>query len=103
MNMNIKNKRRVMLIEPPFYRLYHDQQSFVKYPLPLGYLSSAVCKNTDWTVQTYNSDFNVKDQCRLLLVTKKNANGINNKNAKMGITSLIFTKFRSSFTKINVS
>ena len=25
------------------------------------------------------SDFNVKDQCRLLLVTKKNANGINNK------------------------
>ena len=62
MNMNIKNKRRVMLIEPPFYRLYHDQQSFVKYPLPLGYLSSAVCKNTDWTVQTYNSDFNVKEK-----------------------------------------
>ena len=58
MNMNIKNKHRVMLMEPPFYRLYHDQQSFVKYPLPLGYLSSAVCKNTNWTVQTYNSDFN---------------------------------------------
>ena len=58
MNMNIKNKHRVMLLEPPFYRLYHDQQSFVKFPLPLGYLSSAVCKNTNWTVQTYNSDFN---------------------------------------------
>ena len=60
--MNIHKNRRVMLMEPPFYRLYHDQQSFVKYPLPLGYLSSAVCKNTDWTVQTYNSDFNPNEK-----------------------------------------
>ena len=59
---NIKNNRRVMLMEPPFYRLYHDQQSFVKYPLPLGYLSSAVCKNTNWSVQTYNSDFNPNEK-----------------------------------------
>jgi len=56
--MNINGSNRVMLMEPPFYRLYHDQQSFVKYPLPLGYLSGAVCKNTNWTVQTYNADFN---------------------------------------------
>ena len=59
---NIKNNRRVMLMEPPFYRLYHDQQSFVKYPLPLGYLSGAVCKNTNWSVQTYNSDFNPNEK-----------------------------------------
>ena len=59
---NIKNNRRVMLMEPPFYRLYHNQQSFVKYPLPLGYLSSAVCKNTNWSVQTYNSDFNPNEK-----------------------------------------
>mgnify|MGYP002280288841 CR=1 FL=1 len=52
--------RRVMFIEPPFYRLYHDQYSLVKYPLGLGYLSGAVIKNTNWSVQTYNADFNVK-------------------------------------------
>ena len=60
MNNSIyKNNKRLMLIEPPFYRLYHDQYSLVKYPLGLGYLSGAVIKNTNWSVQTYNADFNV--------------------------------------------
>ena len=62
LNMNIRNNRKIMLVEPPFYRLYHDQQSFVKFPLPLGYLSSAVCKDTDWKVQTYNADFNPREK-----------------------------------------
>ena len=48
-----------MLIEPPFYRLYHDQFCLVKYPLALGYLSGSIIKNTNWSVQTYNADFNV--------------------------------------------
>jgi len=48
MNMNIKNNRKFMLIEPPFYRLYHDQYCLVKYPLALSYLSGSVIKNTDW-------------------------------------------------------
>ena len=64
MKKNMKNSyrvnRRVMFIEPPFYRLYHDQYCLVKYPLALGYLSGAVIKNTDWSVQTYNADFNVE-------------------------------------------
>ena len=55
-----KENRKVMFIEPPFYRLYHDQYCLVKYPLALGYLSGAVMKNTDWSVQTYNADFNVE-------------------------------------------
>ena len=55
--MTVSNKR-VMLIEPPFNRLYHDNMSLVKYPLSLGYLSGAVLKWTDWEVQTYNADFN---------------------------------------------
>ena len=58
--------RRVMFIEPPFYRLYHDQYCLVKYPLALGYLSGAVVKNTDWSVQTYNADFNVKKKSIVL-------------------------------------
>jgi len=49
-----------MLMEPPFYRLYHDQYCLVKYPLALGYLSGAIIDNTDWTVQSYNSDFNIE-------------------------------------------
>ena len=28
--------------------------------MALGYLSGAIIKNTDWSVQTYNADFNVK-------------------------------------------
>jgi len=52
------NKKKIMIIEPPFYRLYHDQFCLVKYPLALGYLSGSIIKNTDWTVKTYNADFN---------------------------------------------
>ena len=52
--------RKIMLIEPPFYRLYHDQYCLVKYPLALGYLSGAIIKNTNWNVQTYNADFNAR-------------------------------------------
>ena len=60
MNNNIhKINKRLRLIEPPFYRLYHDQYCLVKYPLALGYLSGAVIKNTNWSVQTYNADFNI--------------------------------------------
>ena len=47
-------------MEPPFYRLFHDQYCLVKYPLALGYLSGSIIKNTDWSVQTYNADFNVE-------------------------------------------
>jgi len=53
-----KNNRKIMLIEPPFYRLYHDQNCLVKYPLALGYLSGNIIKNTDWSVRAYNADFN---------------------------------------------
>ena len=59
-NKFFRDNRRLMLIEPPFYRLYHDQFCLVKYPLGLGYLSGAVIKNTNWSVQTYNADFNAR-------------------------------------------
>ena len=54
--------RRVMIIDPPFKRLYHDNASLVKFPLALGYLSGAVLKWTDWEVQAYNADFNPKEK-----------------------------------------
>ena len=52
------SRKRVMIIDPPFKRLYHDAASMVKFPLALGYLSGAVLKWTDWEVQAYNADFN---------------------------------------------
>ncbi len=51
-------RKRIMIIDPPFKRLYHDNASLVKFPLALGYLSGAVLKWTDWEVQAYNADFN---------------------------------------------
>ena len=61
MNANFyKDNKKILLIEPPFYRLYHDQYCLVKYPLALGYLSGSIIKNTDWSVQTYNADFNAE-------------------------------------------
>ena len=57
-----KDNKRVMFIEPPFYRLYHDQHCLVKYPLALGYLSGNIIENTDWSVQTYNADFNAEKE-----------------------------------------
>ena len=51
-------RKRILIIDPPFKRLYHDNASLVKLPLALGYLAGAVLKWTDWEVQAYNADFN---------------------------------------------
>ncbi|MBF0370645.1 MAG: radical SAM protein [Magnetococcales bacterium] len=60
--MRDRREKRVLLMEPPFCRLYHDNYALIKYPLALGYLSGAVEKWTDWRVETYNADFNT-DKC----------------------------------------
>lgn len=48
---------RILLIEPPFYRLYKDTYSLAIYPLSLGYLAGAIKKDTSWSVMAYNADF----------------------------------------------
>lgn len=48
---------RILLIEPPFYRLYKDTYSLDRYPLSLGYLAGIVKKETTWDVMVYNADF----------------------------------------------
>lgn len=50
-------KRKILLIEPPFYRLFKDTYSLDKHPLSLGYLSGAIRKETNWEVLIYNADF----------------------------------------------
>ena len=37
-------QRRILLIEPPFYRLFKDNYSLDRYPLSLGYLSGTIKK-----------------------------------------------------------
>ncbi|MCR4322403.1 MAG: B12-binding domain-containing radical SAM protein [Candidatus Brocadiaceae bacterium] len=58
--MDPKAKNKILLIEPPFYRLFHDKYSLDKYPLSLGYLAGTIKKCTDWDVMAYNADFNPK-------------------------------------------
>jgi radical SAM superfamily enzyme YgiQ (UPF0313 family) len=48
---------KLLLIEPPFYRLFKDTYALVKYPLSLGYLAAAVKTKTRWEVRVYNADF----------------------------------------------
>lgn len=51
---------KILLIEPPFYRLFHDKYSLDKYPLSLGYMAGTIKKETNWDVMVYNADFTHK-------------------------------------------
>lgn len=54
----LKHRRgRLLIIEPPFYRLYDNSYSISKYPHALGYLAGAVKQHMNWDVVAYNADF----------------------------------------------
>lgn len=55
-------KKKILLIEPPFYRLFKDTYSLVKYPLSLGYLAGMIKRETRWDVMAYNADFSAKTE-----------------------------------------
>ena len=52
-----RHRKRLLLMTPPFYRLFKDTYALVKHPLSLGYLAAAVRSATDWEVLAYNADF----------------------------------------------
>ena len=52
-----RNQRRILLMEPPFYRLFKYTYSLHRYPLALGYLAGTIRKETNWSVMVYNADF----------------------------------------------
>jgi anaerobic magnesium-protoporphyrin IX monomethyl ester cyclase len=54
--------KKILLIEPPFYRLYKDTYSLDMLPLSLGYLGASIKKNSDWDVILYNADFSVEKE-----------------------------------------
>ncbi len=49
-------KRRLLLIQPPFYRLHREDWSLDEVPLGLGYLAGVVREETDWEVAVYVAD-----------------------------------------------
>lgn len=51
------HRRRILLVQPPFYRLFNDDFSLARYPLTLGYLAGNVQAKTDWDVAIYSADF----------------------------------------------
>src|SRR5450759_1075435 len=57
MIMARQGKPRILLVEPPFYRLFKDTYSLERYPLSLGYLGGEIRKHTNWDVLAYNADF----------------------------------------------
>ncbi|MBI4798309.1 MAG: radical SAM protein [Desulfarculus sp.] len=48
---------RLLLMEPPFYRLMEGGYGLTRYPLGLGYLAAAVRESTAWEVTVCNGDF----------------------------------------------
>lgn len=55
-------KNKILLIEPPFYRLFKNTYSLTRYPLSLAYLAETVRRNTPWDVVSYNADFNPENE-----------------------------------------
>ena len=52
----------ILLIEPPFFRLYKETYSLVKFPLSFGYLAGAILTfKKDWNVRVINADFSPED------------------------------------------
>ena len=61
MQMNL-NQHKILLMTPPFYRLFKGTYSLARFPLSLGYLAGAVKKHTLWDVMAYNADFVPKSE-----------------------------------------
>ena len=53
----LEEKRRILLIYPPYMRLYNDTLSTDAYPLSLGSLAEVIIRETSWDVMVYNADF----------------------------------------------
>ena len=52
-------RKKILLVEPPFYRLYNADFVLAGFPLALGYLAGWLRQRTDWDVAAANADFAV--------------------------------------------
>lgn len=47
--------KRILLIEPPFLRLFKGTYSLDRLPLSLGYLAGAIKRKKDWDAKAFNA------------------------------------------------
>jgi len=67
----------ILLIEPPFFRLYKETYRLVKFTLSLGYLAGAILTfKKDWNVKVLNADFSPEDH----LIDYSHLTGVGFKN-----------------------
>ena len=93
-----QNRHRILLIEPPFYRLYKDTYSLNLYPLSLGYLSCTIKKETNWEVMVYNADFNPNAES--IKVAYLTGTGLNNYlNDLKDLSRPIWRKIKSTISE----
>jgi anaerobic magnesium-protoporphyrin IX monomethyl ester cyclase len=57
MSWECTGRPAIVLVDPPYYRLYKPTYSLTRYPLSLAYLAGEVRRRTDWNVTVYNADF----------------------------------------------
>ncbi len=95
--------RKILLIEPPFYRLFKDTYTLDRYPLSLGYLSGTIKKRTNWDVASYNVDFNLnRDEIEPIKLCYLTRGGFNNYlyNLK-DVSRPIWQELKSTILKYN--
>lgn len=54
--------KKILLIEPPYYRLFKNTLSLTRFPLSLGYLAGTIKEKSNWDVMIYNSDFSLNGE-----------------------------------------
>jgi len=86
------SRKTILLIQPPFYRLFIDGFSYNRCPPSLSYLAATIRENTQHLPKIYNADFNPKNQSGASNITfsfrsgegyKNYLNNLNNLNNKI--------------------
>lgn len=68
--ITVGEKKSILLVNPPYFRLFKKTYTHNKYPLSLGYLAVAIKKDTQWAPSVYNADFAILSETRLLRYLK---------------------------------
>lgn len=96
-----RNQQRILLIEPPFYRLFKDAFSLNCYPLSLGYLAGTIMKETNWSVMVYNADFSPSTQTgHIVTFSFRTGLGFNNYiNSLKDLSAPIWREVRTAISE----
>ena len=97
--------KKILLIYPPFFRLFDDGYSYGGYPLALGYLAGEVKRSTSWQVFTYNADFNPGSERNDIKVTFSFRAGRGQENYLKNLTgdAPVWMQIRKTIEKLRPS